>query len=132
MNSCTPDHSFRCFYPIEIILSHIHVRIQRGGQGFRTPPENHKNIGFSRNTGTDPLKNRSYQASIQCLAIISMPAKRHSMAFRWRADDGLLIVVLGSSLPSSTRKKNNVKIGPPLTKLSGSAHDIPRTNLWES
>ena len=41
------------------------------------------------------------------------------MAFRLRADDGPLIVVLiGSSLPS---KKNLVKVGPPLTKLSGSA-----------
>ena len=34
------------------------------------------------------------------------------MAFRWRAFDGPLIVVLGSSLPSST-KKNVVKVGPP-------------------
>ena len=43
------------------------------------------------------------------------------MAFRRRADDGPLIVVLGSSLPSSIKKKtkktNVVKIGPPLTKL---------------
>ena len=34
-----------------------------------------------------------------------------------------LIVVFGSSLPSSKKKKKNVvKVGPPLTKLSGSAH----------
>ena len=26
------------------------------------------------------------------------------MAFRWRADDGLIIVIFGSSLPSSTKK----------------------------
>ena len=42
------------------------------------------------------------------------------------ADGGPLIVVLGSSLPSLTRKKekkkNVVKVGPPLTKLSRSAH----------
>ena len=31
------------------------------------------------------------------------------------------VVVFGSSLPSST-KKNGVKVGPPLAKLSGSAH----------
>ena len=48
----------------------------------------------------------------------------HLMAFRWRADDGPLIGVLGSSLPSSTKKKNVVKVGSPLTKLSGSAHVI--------
>ena len=29
------------------------------------PLKNHINIGFSSNTGPDPLKNRSYQASIQ-------------------------------------------------------------------
>ena len=28
-----------------------------GGQGFL---KNHKNIGFSSNTGPDPLKNRTY------------------------------------------------------------------------
>ena len=53
-----------------------------GGQGVRTLLKNHKNIGFSRNTGTDPLKNRSYQASIQCWAIICTPAKRHLMAIQ--------------------------------------------------
>ena len=30
----------------------------------------------------DLLKIQSYQASIQCWAIIGMPAKRHLMAFR--------------------------------------------------
>ena len=43
------------------------------------------------------------------------------MASLWQADDGPLIMLLGSTLPSST-KKNLVKFGPPLTKLSGSAH----------
>ena len=27
------------------------------GQGVWTPPENHKSIGFSNNTGPDPLKS---------------------------------------------------------------------------
>ena len=48
----------------------------RGDTGVRTPLENHKNIGFLSNTGPDPL-TQSYQASIQCWAIISPPAKRH-------------------------------------------------------
>ena len=35
-----------------------HARIQREGQGVRTPSplKNHKNIGFLSNTGPDPLK----------------------------------------------------------------------------
>ena len=80
-----------------------------GRQGVQTPLKNHKNIVFSSNTVLDPLKNRSYQASIQCWAIIGMPGKRHLMAFRWHADDGPLKVVLGSSLPSSTKKNKNKK-----------------------
>ena len=52
---------------------------------------------------------------------IDTPVKRYLMAFRWRANDGPLIVALGSSLPSST-KKIVVKVGPtPSDKSSGSA-----------
>ena len=98
----------------------LHVRIQ-----VRTPPppETSQNIGFSSNTSPDLLKNRSCEAIIQCWAFIGMPAKRHLMAFRWRADDGQLKVGLGSSLPSSTLKTSVVKVGSPLTKPSGSAHE---------
>ena len=46
------------------------------------------------------------------------------MAFRWRVDDGQLIVVFWSSLTSSTRKKNAVRFRTPTpTKISGSARD---------
>ena len=43
------------------------------------------------------------------------------MAFRWQTDGGPFIVIFGSSIPSSIIKKV-IKSGPPLTKLSGSAH----------
>ena len=69
------------------------------------PPEKSQNIGFSSNTGLDPLINRSYQASIQCWAIIGLAAKRHFMAFCWRAGDGPLIVVHGSPSPHQLKKK---------------------------
>ena len=45
------------------------------------------------------------------------------MTFRWWADDGPLLVVFGSYPVSSTKKKNVVRVGLPLTKLSGSAHE---------
>ena len=98
-----------------------------GGRGSEPPLKNHKNIGFSNNRGPDPLKYRRYQASIECWVNIGTPVKRHLMAFHWWDDDGPLIVVPLSSLPSSTKQtttKTFVKVGPPLTKLSGSAHDI--------
>ena len=84
---------------------------------------------LSSNTCLDPLKNRSCEASIQCWAFIGMPAKRHLMAFRWRVDDGPLKVRLGSSNPSSTLKTNFVKVESPLTKLSGSAHELCPTTV---
>ena len=90
-----------------------------GGAVFRTPIEKSQNYRVSLQFWTrSPEKLRSYRASIQCRAIISTPAKRHFMAFRWRADDDPLIVVFGSSHHSSTKKKN----WTPSDKNSGSAH----------
>ena len=85
------------------------------------PPSlnNHKNKGFSSNTGPDPLKNRNCEASIQCWAFIGMQAKRFAggpMMARLKWD-------LDPPYPHQL-KKNVVKVGSPLTKLSGSAHGL--------
>ena len=72
-----------------------HVRIQRGGgQRVRTPMKNHKNIGFLSNTGPDPLKN--HKATNPAFNVGPSSARQRNaiqMAFRWRANDGPLIVV---------------------------------------
>ena len=101
------------------------MRIKRGGgQGVRTPPlNNHKNIGISSDTGPDPLKNRSYQANSQCWSIIGTPAKRHLMAFRLRADNGPTYSITWILPTLINLKKTLSKLDPPLTKLSGSAHE---------
>ena len=67
-----------------------------------------------------PEKSQSHQTSIQFWATIGTPAKRR------RDNDGPRIVVFGSSHPSSNKylKKREKQVGPPLTKLSGSAHGI--------
>ena len=77
------------------------------GSGPPPPPmKNHKHIGFSSNTGPDPLKIAATKPAFNLgWSIIGAPAKRHLMAFCWRTDDGPLIVVLGFLLPSSTKKK---------------------------
>ena len=49
-----------------------------GGLGVRTPLKNHNNIGFLSNNGPNPLEN--HKATIK-------------MAFRWRDDDGPLLVL---------------------------------------
>ena len=52
----------------------------RGVQGVWTPPPPPKTqkIWFLSHSGHDLMK-KSYQASIHCLAIISMPPKRHAI-----------------------------------------------------
>ena len=50
------------------------------------------------------------------------------MAFCWWVDDGPLIVVFVWIL-SPLGEKKNFKVGPPLTKLSGSAHDKYRLKI---
>ena len=93
-------------------------RIQKAGAGSQDPPEKSQNICLSRNTGPDHLK--SHKSTKPAFNVVSS-SSRQQMAFRWRAVYGPLIVAFGSSLPSST-KKSVVKVGLPLTKLSGSAH----------
>ena len=96
-----------------------------GDRGSGPPPprpmENYKNIGFLSKTCLDPLEISRLPSSIQCWAIIGPPAKRHlngvSLAGRrWPAYSGIWIH------PPLIKLKNAVKVGPHLTKLSGSAH----------
>ena len=85
------------------------IMIMRGSGGGGTggpdplPLEYHKNTGFLRNTGTDRMKN--HEATKPAFNVgSSLERQRNaiSMAYRWRADDDPLIVVFGSSFPSST------------------------------
>ena len=93
-----------------------HWRIQRGGGG---------------GGGRFPEKSQSYQARIQCWAIIGTPAKCNltdvSLAsWWWPTDSGLWI------LSSPSTKKNVVKIWPPLTKtfwIRACCYDI--TLVWK-
>ena len=64
------------------------------------PLKNHKNIGFPSNTGPDPLKNHK----------VTKPTFNvgPSSARQRNADVGPLMVIIGSSLPSSTKKKKLV------------------------
>ena len=109
-------------------LSHI-MRGSRGGdRGSRPPPlKNHKNIGFSSNTGPDPLKNRKATKS----AFNAGPPSTHQRnAIKWTAYSGTWSLELPSPhqlKKKKKKKKNVVKIGPPLTKLSGSGHAYIRS-----
>ena len=78
-----------------------------GGTDPPPPLKNDNTIGFPSNTDPDPQKNRK----------VTRPAFNVGplyvrQAFRWRADVGPLMVVFGSSLPSSTKKKLLSKSDP--------------------
>ena len=95
--------------------------VQGGGGGGPHPPPHPwkiKYICFLAVLIRIPLKSQSYQGSIQCWAIIGTPTKRHfngvSLAGRrWPANSCILIKING----------------PPLTKLSRSAHAFVFTTL---
>ena len=60
--------------------THAWADPEGGGAGGLEPPENHRNIGVLSNSGPDPLKNHKDH-------------HRHA----WRADDGPILVVFGST-----------------------------------
>ena len=74
-----------------------------GGTGGPVPPppcKIKKNIVFLSNTGPDPLKY--HKATM-------LGHHRHaSETLRWRTDDGPIRVVVGSSLPLSTKKRSKL------------------------
>ena len=84
--------------------------------------QNHKNIGFPSDTGPDPLK-------------ITKLSSEHSMlGHHWHASETPLKWCFAGGptmarllwyldCPPTHQLKNVVKVGPPLTKLSGSAQE---------
>ena len=77
------------------------------------PPEKSQNIGFLSNTGQDPLKYTKLRSQHSLLGHY-----RHASEtpFKWPAYSGICLDLLPS-------KKKIVKVGSPLTKISGSAHE---------
>ena len=76
-----------------------------GVQGSRPPPlKNYKNIRFSGYTGPDPLKIRSYQASIHNWVIIGTPTKHH----KWPFAGGPMMARLEWYSPHQLKKKRQI------------------------
>ena len=100
-----------------------------GGAGGPDPPplENHKNIHnvvvFSY-TGLDPVENhKATRPAFHDGPASACQRKAFKMVFRWRADDGLILVLFGSSRCQSR---------PPLATLSGFAHIFYPINMQYS
>ena len=85
-----------------------------GGAGVWNPLENHKNIGFLRNTGQDPLKNHK----------ATKPAFNDGPLY-----SGIWILPPLIKQKKKKRKKKHVKIGPSLTTfLDPRMTNIPLSN----
>ena len=64
-----------------------------GGQRVRIPSEKSQNIGFSSNTGPDPLKNhKATKPAFNVGPLLACQQNVILMAFCWWANDGPLIV----------------------------------------
>ena len=106
-----------------------------GGHWVRTPPplKNHNFIGFPSNTGPDPLKISKLPSQHSTVGHYGPTSEsQHSTVghygptsetpFQWRFA-GRSIMVFGALFPPKKQKKLLIRVGPPLTKLSESAHE---------
>ena len=95
-----------------------------GATGGPDPPlKNHKNIGFLCNTCLDPLKNhKATKPAFNVGPSSACQGNAISRAICWRADDGPFLRYLDPISPHQLKKQSN--LDPPLTKLSGSVHDL--------
>ena len=102
--------------PLYILRGHSMCGSRGGrGQGVRTPPlKNHKNIGFSSSIDPDLLKFTKLPSQH---SMVGHYRHTSEMPFSWPTFSGISILSI-----SSTKKNNNISVGPPLTKLSGSQH----------
>ena len=76
-----------------------------GDRGSRPPPlEKSQNTGFLSSIGPDLLKIHKATKPAFYVGLPSARQRNAEMAFRWRAYDGPLIVVFGSSLPFKLKK----------------------------
>ena len=103
-------------------LNEHHGRIQRGTWGSRPPLKITKNIGFLSNSGPDPLKNHKATKPVFNVGLL---LARQQNAIEWRFTGGPMMArFLWYLDPHSLHQLK--KVGPPLTKLSRSAHEHPK------
>ena len=91
----------------------IHAQIQRRDMEPQPPLKNHKNIGFLSSTSPGLLKNHKVtQPTFNVGPSLARQGNTIKMAFPWRADGGLLLVLFGSPLSLSPHKKNPSELDP--------------------
>ena len=83
-----------------------------GGTGGPDPPEKSQKyrVSYQYRSGS-PENHKAAKSAYNGGPLSARQRYAIEMAFRWRADDGPLMLVFGSSLPLST-KKNVKKLDP--------------------
>ena len=101
----------------------LHARIQRGDRGSRPPPENHKLWSLFTILGPDLLKNHKTTKPA-----FNVPSSSPRLASETLFADGpmtsrfIAIWILSPLIKTKQIHTKNIRVGPPLAKLSGSAH----------
>ena len=75
----------------------LQVRVQSRGQGVQSPREKSQKCGVSSQYWSGSPSNHKSTKPAFNLGLIGTPAKRHLNVFHWRADDGPILVVFGST-----------------------------------
>ena len=104
-------------------------RVWDRGSGPPPPLKNHQNIGFlskKQYWSGSPEKTQGYQAYIQCWVIIGTPGQR-----QWCFAGGQIIAHLSKYLDPLINCKKCCQNWTPLTKHSGSAHEIHILQLYK-
>ena len=94
-----------------------------GGAGGPDPLKKSQNIWFLSNSGPDPLTNHT---AVSQHSMLGHHQHTSEMPFKWRFAGGPMVLAYSGIwiFPPLIIKKNVVKVGPPLTKFSGSEHDL--------
>ena len=101
-----PSLCWFCHEEVHVKIKHGRIQRKGDGQGV-LPLKIYKNIGFISNTDPDPLKNhKATKSTFNVGPSSTRQGNAIEMAFCWRADDGTLIVLFGTPLPSSKKKIN--------------------------
>ena len=80
---------------IYLLLKHVRIQRGGGGRGFWTPLKNHKNIGFSSNTGLDSLKN--HKATKPAFEMLGHHRHASETQFKWCFAGGPMMAPLITS-----------------------------------
>ena len=108
------------YISISVYIVRTHARIQRGDRG----------PGPLSNTRSNPLKFSKQPSQHSALGHRRHASETPLKAFHWRADDGPLLVIFGSS-PLKKKKKRCQSSDPDQIRMEFRKECFVNSNIWE-